>query len=86
MKSPATESQKPCTKTAEGVADLPYSHGKIFATLDDYLAHLQGLSALDLPYWMQVQPGVYQQVIRMPGAVPETATREELMKKYCFAS
>ncbi len=84
MKSSAAESPIDCKKTPEGVAGLPYSHGKTFATLNEYLAHLQTLSAIDLPYWRQVRPGVYEQVIRMPGAVPETATREELMKKYCF--
>ena len=84
MKPSATESNSGCKRTPEGVAGLPYAHGKVFATLDDYLAHLQQLSAIDLPYWRQIRPGVYEQVIRMPGAAPETATREELMKKYCF--
>lgn len=81
-----TVSQQKCSKTPEGVAGLPYSHGKVFATLDEYLAHLKQLSAIDLPYWREISPGLYQKVVRMPEAEPQTATREELMKEYCFDS
>ncbi|MFC2953519.1 hypothetical protein ACFOOP_16395 [Marinicaulis aureus] len=84
QKDPVTVSQQKCSKTPEGVAGLPYSHGKVFATLDEYLAHLHQLSAIDLPYWREIRPGIYQKVVRMPEAEPQTATREELMKKYCF--
>lgn len=81
-----TVSQQKCSKTPEGVAGLPYAHGKVFATLDEYLAHLKQLSAIDLPYWREISPGVYQKVVRMPEAEPQTATREELLKEYCFDS
>ncbi|WP_375206282.1 hypothetical protein [Hyphococcus sp.] len=86
-KDPVTMSQQKCSKTPEGVAGLPYAHGKVFATLDEYLAHLQQLSAIDLPYWREVRPGVYEQVVHMPEATtPKTATREELLAMYCFDS
>lgn len=68
----------------QGVANLPYAHGKVFHSLDDYLAHLEKLGQIDLPWWRQIRPGVYEQVTTMTGAVPEVATREELMRRYGF--
>lgn len=68
----------------EGVADLPYSRGKRFRTLDEYLAHLERQGAIDLPWWREVRPGVYEQVVRMPGARTEIATRAELMRRFGF--
>ncbi|MEZ5897082.1 MAG: hypothetical protein R3C40_10270 [Parvularculaceae bacterium] len=67
-----------------GVADLPYSRGKVFHSLDEYLAHLEQNSFIDLPYWREVKPGVYEWIVRMPGAKSEFATREELMERYGF--
>ncbi|MCA8889402.1 MAG: hypothetical protein KDA46_11270 [Parvularculaceae bacterium] len=67
-----------------GVADLPYSRGKVFHSLDEYLAHLEQNSFIDLPYWREVKPDVYEWVVRMPGAKSEFATREELMERYGF--
>ena len=58
-------------------ADLPH--------LDDYLAHLERQGAIDLPWWRQVSPGVYERVTRMPGRAPERATRAELMRRYGFS-
>ena len=69
----------------DGVAKLPYAQGRSFATLDAYLAHLKTLSAIDLPWWREISPGVYEHVRHMPGAARETATREELMKRFGFA-
>lgn len=70
---------------AEGVANLPYARGQSFVTLDDYLAHLQRQGAIDLPWWRQVEPGVYEWVVwGMPGRRPERATRAELMRRYGF--
>ena len=83
-KENVTVSQKGCSKTQDGVVDLPYSFGKTFSTLDEYLAHLKQLAAVDLPYWREVRPDVFEQVIHMTGAKPETATRDELMERYCF--
>lgn len=67
------------------VAGLPFSHGKSFRTLDDYLQHLERNAApIDQPWWREIRPGVYEHVKRMPGAPRETATREELMKRFGF--
>ena len=73
------------TSAAEGVANLPYARGKTFRTLDEYLAHLETLGAIDLPWWREVRPGVYEHVTSMPGAQPEQATRDELMRRFGFA-
>ena len=73
------------SQASGGVANLPYARGKSFRTLDEYLAHLERQGALDLPWWRQVEPGVYEWVTRMPGRRPERATRAELMRRYGFA-
>lgn len=71
----------------EGVRGLPSSFGRSFATLDDYLAHLrQYAGPIDLPWYREVRPGVYERVTTIRPAPPtETYTREELMRKYGFA-
>lgn len=69
----------------EGVAGLPFSHGKTFRTLDEYLEHLRLYAApIDQPWWREIRPGVYEHVKRMPGAPREVATREELMRRFGF--
>jgi len=70
----------------EGVSGLPFSHGRSFRTLDDYLEHLERHAApIDQPWWREVRPGVYEHVRRMPGAPRETATREELERRFGFS-
>ncbi|QAY79209.1 hypothetical protein [Sphingosinicella sp. BN140058] len=71
--------------TKEGIAKLPFAQGHVFATLDDYLAHLKRQSAIDLPWWREVSPGVYEHVRRMPEGERETATRAELLKRFGFS-
>ncbi len=76
---------QPQASNGGGVADLPYAMGRRFASLDEYLLHLQRRAGpIDLPWWRQVRPGVYEHVKRMPGASRETATRAELMKRFGF--
>src|SRR5687768_9842065 len=73
--------------SGEGVANLPFAHGRSFRTLDEYLAHLERHAApIDQPWWREIRPGVYEHVKRMPGAPRETATRAELMKRFGFTS
>jgi hypothetical protein len=70
----------------EGVAGLPFSHGKSFRTLDEYLQHLERHAGpIDQPWWREIRPGVYEHVTSMPGAPREVATREELMKRFGFS-
>ena len=66
------------------IANLPYARGAVFCSLDDYLAHLRQQGAIDLPWWREIQPGVYERVVRMPGAERQTATRAELMQRFGF--
>jgi hypothetical protein len=68
-----------------GVANLPYARGKTFGTLDEYLAHLEALGAVDLPWWREIRPGVYERVTTKRPAQPEVATRAELMRRFGFA-
>lgn len=68
------------------IANLPFARGKSFCSLDQYLAHLEAQSAIDLPWWRQISPGVYEHVKRLPGAASEIATRAELMKRFGFKS
>lgn len=73
------------TPRGEGVANLPYARGKTFRTLDEYLVHLEAQGAIDLPWWREVRPGVYERVTNMPDRPREVATREELMRRFGFA-
>lgn len=75
--------------TGKGVADLPYARGRVFADLDEYLAYLaQYNGPIDLPWWREIEPGVYRHEIRNPGssAKPEIATRAELEQRFGFSS
>jgi hypothetical protein len=72
--------------SGEGIAGLPFSHGKSFRTLDEYLEHLERYAGpVDQPWWREIRPGVYEHVKRMPGATREIATREELMERFGFS-
>ena len=74
------------SESGEGVANLPFAHGKTFRTLDEYLDHLERYAGpIDQPWWREVRPGVYEHVKRMPGTPREVATREELMKRFGFS-
>lgn len=74
------------TNDADGVRDLPSSFGRSFATLDQYLAHLrQYAGPVDLPWYREIRPGVYEYVTSMrPAGPPKTFTREELMREFGF--
>jgi hypothetical protein len=68
----------------DGVANLPFARGAIFHCLDDYLVHLRANGAIDLPWWREISPGVYEHVVRMTGADREIATRADLMQRFGF--
>lgn len=68
-----------------GIADLPFSYGQRFDTLDSYLAHLECNAApIDQPWWQQIRPGVYQEITTVTGSKPVIATRAQLMKRFGF--
>ena len=65
---------------------LPYARGRSFDSLDEYLAHLEKQGALDLPYWREIAPGLYERVTsRVPRNPPERASRAELMRRFGFS-
>lgn len=71
---------------ADSPADLPFGQSLSFATLDDYLAHLQRRGATGVPWYREVGPGVYELVTgRGRGLRAERATRAELMTRFGFA-
>lgn len=73
--------------SADGVRNLPSSFGKSFATLDEYLEHLRRYAGpIDLPWYREIRPGVYELVTTMSPPPPlRTFTREQLMREYGFS-
>ena len=76
------------TSQSDGRA-LPYSRGRRFATLDEYLRHLRSNAAIDLPYYREVRPGVYVEVtsfrpLQRGRGASRTYTRRELMRMFGF--
>jgi hypothetical protein len=70
---------------SKGTGNLPFAMGRRFRTLDEYLVHLECRAApIDLPWWKEIRPGVYQYVTTKPGAPRQTATRAELLKRFGF--
>ena len=66
-------------------ARLPWARGHSFATLDAYLAYLQQFNGpIDLPWWREVRPDVYEKMVRTPEAQREVATRAELERRWGF--
>lgn len=73
-------------KSAKSPGDLPFGQGLAFATLDDYLAHLQRRGATGVPWYREVGPGDYELVTgRGRGLAVERATRAELLARFGFA-
>ncbi|WP_150412056.1 hypothetical protein [Sphingobium limneticum] len=64
------------------VSGLPYARGRAFGSLEEYLEHLRSNAAIDLPWWREIKPGVYEYVSRSTSAPRKIATREQL--KACF--
>ncbi len=66
---------------------LPSAHGRTFATLDAYLAHLRAYAApVDRPWYREIAPNLFRLErgnLRTLDA-PPTFTREELERKFGF--
>jgi hypothetical protein len=88
--SAAQEAQQPATEASRAggkpVANLPHSNGRVFHSLDEYLAFLRKASAYDVPWYRRVGSNLYERAGRpYPGAPPpKRVTREELMRKFGF--
>ena len=83
-RAPGPENEMMSDRSGDGVANLPYARGRVFHSLDEYLAYLEQQGAIDLPWWREISPGVYEHVKRMTGAEREIATRAELMERFGF--
>ena len=67
------------------MAGLPFARGRTFTSLDQYLTYLRTLGAQDIPYYEEVEPGVYQAVTNGPPGTPvQRFTREELERRFGF--
>lgn len=66
-------------------AERPFAQGQSFVDLDAYLAHLEALGPMDVP-WYRLRPdGTYEQIrLRLPGTPPEIFTRQELLDRFGF--
>lgn len=73
-------------KTERGVSELPYSQGRSFATLDEYLIHLKSLGAIDISYYELMSDGKYHLKSAFPSKYPGPTvfTRRQLLEKYGF--
>ena len=68
------------------VADLPFSQGKRFETLDAYLAHLQQLGTMDIPYYERREDGTYVYIAgRVRPGPDDVYTREQLLERFGFS-
>lgn len=72
--------------SAGRVGNLPYAQGRTFATLDEYLAFLERLGTMDIPYYERLPDGRYRYITGRgtQHRPPEIYTRTELMEKYGF--
>ena len=68
------------------VANLPFSQGRSFASLDEYLEFRKKRGAYDVLWYREIKPGVYELVSRRgAGAQPRIYTRPELARMFGFA-
>ena len=70
--------------------ELPYAHGRTFANLDEYLAHLERYAGpVGQPWYRKIGPDLYERVTTARSldglGQPETFTREQLMREYGFS-
>jgi hypothetical protein len=83
--APLKTDKPPASEASGGVADLPFSRGRTFQRLDDYLAYRKSLGPQDIPYYVLVRPGVYElMTMRAPGEAPQTFTRQQLLERFGF--
>lgn len=76
----------PSGSTKPGTArPLPYAHGRHFADLDAYLRYRREQSAIDLPWYEEVAPGLYALRTNLrPQPKTQRITRAELARKFGF--
>lgn len=64
--------------------NLPFAHGRSFATLDEYLAHLRDRAGpIGQPWYRKVGADTYELVTTIvPRGRPQTFTRQQLMERF----
>jgi len=70
----------------QAARSLPFSHGRSFATLDEYLAHLRDRAGpIGQPWYRKVGADTYELVTtNVPRGRPERFTRQQLMERFGF--
>jgi len=72
-------------KGVDDGAGLPFAQGLSFDTLDDYLAHLERRGATGVPWYREIEPGLYELVSRRgPRAAVQRFSRAELLLRFGF--
>ena len=89
--APPAERDKEIAMTNEaagegGVRNLPSSYGRSFASLDEYLEHLERHAGpVGQAWYRKIGPDSYELVTTMrPEPTPLTYTREQLMREFGF--
>lgn len=89
---PLERDEEPTTMAKEAAGEpvrrqLPFAHGRTFATLNQYLAHLRDRAGpIGQPWYREIRPGIYERVTsRVPAGEPEIHTRAELMRRFGFS-
>ena len=80
-------SQMGLDSAQKGQEGLPHAQGRVFHTLDDYLAHLLKMGMQDRPFYEHAGANRYRLNAGRGGRgkPPQYFTREELMRKYGFS-
>lgn len=82
--APDTRRKESASKDARQA--LPYARGRRFASLDEYLAFRRTQGAIDLPWYEEVSPDVFELRTSMrPAPAPQRFTRAQLARKFGFA-
>jgi hypothetical protein len=86
---PGPDKETAMTNEAAGgepVANLPSSFGRSFASLDEYLEHLEHYAGpVGQAWYRRIGPDLYElETTIVPRPEPRRFTREDLMRRYGF--
>lgn len=83
--APSTRVAPARHSTANGARTLPYARGRRFGTLDAYLAFRREQGAIDLPWYEEIEPGIFLlRTTLQPRPAPKRFTRADLARKFGF--
>jgi hypothetical protein len=76
----------PSASAGTAIANLPYARGRSFRSLDAYLAFRREQGAIDLPWYKEIAPDLFElQTTIRPAPPRRRFTRQELAKRFGFA-